>query len=452
MISRLTKGTVKDRPFTIVIVGRPNVGKSTLFNRLIGRRRSITDPFPGVTRDAVEEEFTVDNLHVLLIDTGGFKIEKEKLDRLVVAKSIESIKESDLILFLVDVNELNGEDYHFMELLRKYENKVILVANKADNEKREYQSMELYSLGFKKMIPVSAAHGRNIDKLRSAIVNAAVLTVETEKTETPPTEPETKIIRIAILGKPNTGKSTLLNYLLGEEKAIVSDIPGTTRDTINGYFKFKSSDFKVVDTAGIRKKNKVNNSVEYYSVNRAIKTISESDIVYLLIDAEEGLTDQDKKIASLVIKKGSGIILVLNKWDRIKKVKNQLQAVKDRVRFLFPILGFAPLVATTALDGEGVDNLLDVSLRVWRQLNRRIDTARLNDAVSKWVKEYPIPVRGKNIKLRYATQVEANPVKFIFFVNNKSGYPPRYSKYLENRIRRDLGFANVPVHLEIRQN
>jgi len=442
----------KDKPFTIAIVGRPNVGKSTLFNRLIGRRRSITDPFPGVTRDAVEEEFTIDNLNALLIDTGGFKLDREGLDDLVIAKSIKSIEESDLILFLVDVNELNGEDYQFIELLRKYNNKVILVANKADNENREYLSMELYGLGFREMIPISAVHGRNIDNLRTAILNAVSLSEEIGKSAAPSARSETKTIRIAILGKPNTGKSTLLNYLLDEEKAIVSDIPGTTRDTINGYFKYKSSAFKVVDTAGIRRKNKVKDSVEYYSVNRAIKTISESDIVYLLIDAEEGLTEQDKKIASLVIKKGSGIVLVLNKWDRVKKVTNQLQAVKDRVRFLFPVLEFAPLVATTALNGEGVNNLLDVSLKVWKQLNRRVDTARLNDAVSKWLAEYPIPVRGKNIKLRYGTQVDTNPVKFIFFVNNKSGYPSRYSRYLENRIRKDLGFSNVPIHLEIRQN
>ena len=448
MISKHTK----DKPFTIAIVGRPNVGKSTLFNRLIGRRRSITDPFPGVTRDAVEEEFTIDNFNALLIDTGGFKLDREGLDDLVIAKSIKSIEESDLILFLVDVNELTGEDYEFIELLRKYNNKVILVANKADNEKREYLSMELYGLGFKEMIPVSAVHGRNIDTLRKAILNAANSSEEIGKSAAPSARPDTETIGIAILGKPNTGKSTLLNYLLDEEKAIVSDIPGTTRDTINGYFKYKSFAFKVVDTAGIRRKSKVKDSVEYYSVNRAIKTISESDIVYLLIDAEEGLTEQDKKIASLVIKKGSGIILVLNKWDRIKKVTNRLQAVKDRVRFLFPVLEFAPLVATTALNGEGLDNLLDVSLKIWRQLNRRVDTAPLNDAVSKWLAEYPIPVRGKNVKIRYATQIEVNPVRFIFFVNNKSGYPSRYSRYLENRIRKDLGFSNVPIHLEIRQN
>ncbi len=441
---------IKKRPFTVAIVGRPNVGKSTLFNRLIGRRRSITDPFPGVTRDTVEEEFTIDGRNILLIDTGGFKLEREELDDLVVEKSLKAAAESDLILLLVDINEINGEDYQFIEFLRKYEDKVVLVANKADNEKKEFSAWELYSFGFKEVIPVSAIHGKNMDKINSVIFNAADRTGSNVEYDT--ASSDVKIIRVAILGKPNTGKSTLLNYLLGEERSIVSDIPGTTRDTINGIFNYKTFTFEVVDTAGIRKKSKVKDSVEYYSVNRAIKTIERSDIVYLLIDSVEGLTEQDKKIASLVIKKGSGIILVLNKWDRVKKVSNQLRAVTDRVRFLFPVLHFAPLAATSAINGEGVEHLLDISLKVWDQLNKRVDTAQFNQALQKWLTEYQLPVRGKNIKIRYATQVEINPVKFVFFVNNMRGYPSRYTRYIENKIRKVFGFSLIPIHIDLRQN
>jgi len=438
----------------VAIIGRPNVGKSTLFNRLVGRRRAITDPTPGVTRDVIEEVLRLENYDFLLIDTGGYKVEREGLDHYVVDRSLRVIRDSDILLLLVDVNELTGEDYTFLDELRPYEKKVILVVNKVDNEKRSQMVWDFYALGFDTVIPISAAHGRNIDSLKREIVSSFErLTGEgVSYGEESEGFDDNDVINIAILGKPNTGKSTLLNRLIGEDRAIVSEIPGTTRDTIDGFFSFSDRRFRVVDTAGIRRKKKIDDNVEYYSVNRAIKTIEESDVVFLMIDSEEGLSEQDKKIANLVVRRGRGIILVLNKWDKLEDIPNRLQAVKDRVRFLFPLLDFAPLLNISALKGDGLKKLLNTTLRLYRQLNRRIETSFLNEKLREWLEEYPLPVRGKNVKIRYATQVSVNPIKFVFFVNNKRGFPTVYKRYLENKIRRDLGFSLVPFELEVKQS
>ncbi len=439
----------------IAVIGRPNVGKSTLFNRLIGKRRAITDPTPGVTRDAIEEIVHLGEYDFLLIDTGGYKVDREGLDNYVVDRSLRVIKESDILLLLVDVNELTGEDYIFLDELRPYREKVILVVNKVDNEKRSQMVWDYYSLGFDRVIPVSAVHGRNVSRLTDEILSIfkRVSGKGNGGKEEIEVESEGNIaVNIAILGKPNTGKSTLLNRLVGEDRAIVSETPGTTRDTIDGFFSFSNRRFRVVDTAGIRRKKKIEDDVEYYSVNRAIKTIDESDVVFLMIDSEEGLSEQDKKIANLVVKKGRGIVLVLNKWDKLENIPNRLQAVKDRVRFLFPHLDFAPLLNISALRGEGIKKLLNTALRVYGQLNRRIETPLLNEKLKEWTEEYPLPVRGKNVKIRYAVQVSINPIKFVFFVNRKRGFPSVYKRYLENKIRKELGFSLVPFELEIRQS
>ncbi len=334
------------------------------------------------------------------------------------------------------------------------DSELILVVNKVDSPKQETALLEFYELGLSGLVGVAAEHNRNIDALKNIIYKAAqksnFLTVAgAQSDKIVSSEPE--IIRLAILGKPNTGKSTLLNLILAEEKAIVSEIPGTTRDTISGRFVFKQQDFRILDTAGIRRKRKINDNVEYYSVNRAIKSIRESDVVYLLIESPEGLTDQDKKIAAQVVKKGRGIILVLNKWDLMDDIPNQFQAVKDRSRFFFPIVDFAPILPLSALKGEGLPSLLNTTLQVYRQLTRRVDTALLNRHLKKWMDRFSLPVRGKNIKIRYATQAGVNPVKFIFFVNHLKGFPNRYSQFLKNRIQEDLGFDKIPVIVEFRE-
>ncbi|MBN1799120.1 MAG: ribosome biogenesis GTPase Der [Spirochaetales bacterium] len=429
----------------IAILGRPNVGKSTLFNRLVGKRRAITDATPGVTRDAVEKVCILDGIKVLLIDTGGFTLTKDDLNQQVVKKSLQMVKNADVALLLCDAHETTGEDLSFVELLRPFTEKIILVVNKVDDPIHDVYVYDKYKWGFKTIVGISAEHGRNMETLKKQILSL----IDTEKADR--SEVHEQEIKLSILGKPNTGKSTLLNKFLGEEKAIVSEVPGTTRDVIEGRFIYKDKLFRVLDTAGIRRKKKVKEAVEYYSVNRAIGSIEESDVVCMLVDAEQGLTEQDKKICMLVIKKGKGLILALNKWDLLKKVPNQLQAYTDRIRFLFPVMDFLPVLPLSAKQESGIDSLLQTVIKVWNSLNRRVETALLNKYVGEWTSTYPIPGKKGRMKIRYATQVSVNPLRFVFFLNSLQGYPQSYTQYLKNRIRKDLGFPNVPLIIELKK-
>jgi GTP-binding protein len=411
--------------FQVAILGRANVGKSTLFNRLLGKRRAITHATPGVTRDAVEGRIRIQDLEVNLLDTGGYSREPGIIEKRVADKVNSIAGECDLILLLVEAGGLSGEDLDFLQRLRRYEEKLILVVNKVDGEKQDLNLGEFHSLGFQRLIPVPGVEKR---------------------------------IRLVILGKPNTGKSTLLNHFLQTEKSLVTEIPGTTRDPVEGLFRYRGYDLEVLDTAGIRRKNKVREAVEYYSVNRSIKSIEEADVVLLVIDAVEGISDQDKKIAALAARRGRGIILVLNKWDRLVEGKNGAEAqrqwreMRDRTRFLFPTLGFAPVLRISALSGWGTGRLLEMVLMVFGQLNSKVATPKLNQLLKTWIGEYALPVRGRNVKIRYATQTGVNPVRFLFFVNDLKGYPRRYNQYLIGRIRRDLGFDRIPLFIDVRES
>ena len=307
----------------ISIIGRPNVGKSTLFNRLIGKRRAITDPTPGVTRDPIPERWLLGNHPVTLVDSGGVKLDQEGLDFAVTEKSMSLLKVSDVIVFLMDVMEITAEDQMLLESLRPYSDKVVLAVNKVDDPSREDHVWNYFSYGFQRVVGISAAHGLGIEELEDSILGM----LDLERTEEIPDEPET--IKLAILGKPNTGKSTLTNLLTGRDISIVSEIAGTTRDVMQGTFVYKGTEYTVLDTAGIRRKSKVEEDVEYYSVNRAIKTIDDADAVLLMIDVNEGLAEQDKTIAQLIVRRGKGIVLVLNKSDALYGPKNQLLAIKD---------------------------------------------------------------------------------------------------------------------------
>lgn len=430
----------------ISIIGRPNVGKSTLFNRLIGKRRAITDPTPGVTRDPIPERWLLGNHPVTLVDSGGVKLDMEGLDFAVTEKSMSLLDVSDAIVFLMDVMEITAEDHMLLEALRPYCDKVVLAVNKVDDPSREDLVWNYFAHGFQRVVGISAAHGLGIEELEDTLLGM----LDMERTEEIPEEPET--IKLAILGKPNTGKSTLTNLLTGRDISIVSDIAGTTRDVMQGTFVYKGTEYTVLDTAGIRRKSKVEEDVEYYSVNRAIKTIDEADVVLLMIDVKEGLADQDKKIAQLIVRRGKGILLVLNKIDALNGPVNQLEAIKDRVRFLFPILSFAPLVPISALEGRDIGKLLDTVWQVWRQLNKRIDTSDLNNALSRWTAENE-PPRGPqgHYKVQYGTQVSVTPVRFLFFVNRISGFPETYESYLKNCIRSEFGFSYVPIEISLRE-
>ncbi len=433
----------------VVVVGRPNVGKSTLFNRFLRERKAITDPTPGVTRDPIESQCIIGNRQVLLIDTGGFKLERDdEFDELVSLKSIEMIGQADLILFLMDVNEITPEDEAFIELLRKYEEKVLVVANKVDTIEKENDIWNIYSYGFTSVIGISAEHNRNIYELEDAIISRLeFVNIEGRLL------PDNPDIKITILGKPNAGKSTLSNALTKSANSIVSEIAGTTRDVVQGRFEYDNYEIQILDTAGIRRKSKVVEDVEYYSVNRAIKSIEDSDIVYLLIDVEEGLTDQDKKIASQIIKHGKGVILVLNKWDLMKELGNDFNAVKDRVQFLFPILSFAPILNISALKKRGFRELLQTTIEIHKELEKRVETNQLNEALVEWQDFNPPPkVGGKNIKCRYLTQVSVAPLKFVMFVNKATNFPEFYQRYILNQIRKEFGFKNVPITLDIKES
>ena len=448
-----------EKPLPLVaLAGRPNVGKSTLFNRLLHKRRSITDPTPGVTRDPVIMNTVILGKPLRLADTGGFKLDRNRdtpegeLERIVVERALEILREADLVILLFEAGELTLEDEEFINVLRPYREKLIAVVNKTEGGRREAESWNLLSYGFDKILMISAEHGDNIANLEEAIAGR-IRCNEADTAPEEPAEPAQAPVRIALLGKPNTGKSTLSNRLTSSSASIVSDIPGTTRDVVEGSFVWKNRNFMVLDTAGIRRKSRVNENIEYYSVNRAIKSIDEADIVFLVIDAQEGFADQDKKIAALAHDKGRGLILVLNKWDTMPDVKNAFEAVRDRIHFFFGQMEYAPIIALSALDGKGIDELLNTSLRMYNQLNRQIETATLNQALEKWLTEYPPPSGPQTrFKIRYAVQKGANPVRFVFFASRSGAVTEPYIAYLRNRIRRDLGFSLVPLDIEIRSS
>ncbi|MBK5200389.1 MAG: ribosome biogenesis GTPase Der [Spirochaetaceae bacterium] len=430
----------------VTIIGRPNVGKSTLFNRLIGKRLAITDPTPGVTRDPIPQRCLIGNHFITLIDSGGVKQELEGLDELVTKKSLSLIAKSDIVLFMLDCMEITAEDEILIKYLRPYTDRVLLVVNKIDTPAREDLLWDYYKFGYQRVIGISAEHGNNIGELEDTLLGL----LELEQLDEPEEEPET--VKIAILGKPNTGKSTLTNLLVGDEVSIVSEIAGTTRDVVRGAFSFKGTDFTVLDTAGIRRKSRVGEDVEYYSVNRAIKTIDEADVVVLMIDSGIGLSDQDKKIANLIVRRGKGIVMVINKIDELEGLENEVNAIKDKIRFFFPILSFAPICAISALEGQGISAMLTTVWGVWKQLNKRIGTSNINDALKDWTESFT-PPRGSlgHFKVMYGTQVSITPVRFLFFVNRIKDFPEIYEKYLKNCIRKDLGFANIPIEISLRE-
>lgn len=435
----------------VVIAGRPNVGKSTLFNNFVGRRQAIVAPTPGVTRDPVEAQAFIAGKPVQLMDTGGFKLDRDigtmeaVMDELVVEKTLAMLKKADLILLLLEAGIVTGEDEEFIALLRPYWNKVIAAVNKCEGGRDESVAWNYLQYGFKTVLFISAEHGDHIPELQQEIVSRLDFSrvQEVAAADCP--------IRIAILGKPNTGKSTLSNRLTHTEHSIVSDYAGTTRDVVEGAFTYGGRNFAVVDTAGIRRKARVKADVEYYSVNRAIKTLDECDIVFLMIDAQDGLAEQDKKICSLAYERGRGIIFVLNKWDTQEQGRKAFRETADYTRTMFGQMNWAPILPLSALKGEGIKDLLNTAIALHGQLTRRVETAALNNALKDWLLRYPPPAsKVARFKIRYMTQTGTNPVSFVIFATSPDKVPERYVAYLKNRIREDLGFDQIPVRLELK--
>lgn len=436
----------------IVIAGRPNVGKSTLFNALTRTHRAITDPTPGVTRDPVEGTCFLDGKPVHLMDTGGYKLTRDstsresEMDDLVVAKTVEMLQKADRILLLLDATESTAEDEELIHHLRGYGDKLVVAVNKTEGGKNEALAYNYLQYGFKTLLLISALHGDNIHELEKALVHNLNFSRVTEGGS------EERPIRIAILGKPNTGKSTLSNTLTHTQASIVSDYAGTTRDVVEGSFHYNGRDIQILDTAGIRRKSRVNENVEYYSVNRAIKTLDECDIAFIMIDAKEGLSDQDKKITSLAFERGRGVIFVLNKWDTVEDQSNKaFKKTKEYIHTMFGQMNWAPIVAISALQKDGIKNLMNTALTLYEQLNRKIETAALNLALRDWLFKYPPPAtKAIHFKVRYITQTSVNPVNFLIFATRPDNVPPSYVTYLKNRIREDLGFDQIPVQIEMK--
>lgn len=435
----------------LVIAGRPNVGKSTLFNRFMQRRLAIVDPTPGVTRDPVEGTAIINGKPVHLMDTGGYKLTRDVgtmeavLDDLVVERSLEMIKKADLILLLLDAGLVTGEDEEFIQELRPYWNKVVAAVNKTEGGRNESTAWNFARFGFKKMFFISAQHGDNISELAEYLTSRMDFSKVKEVSAEQP-------IRIAIMGKPNTGKSTLSNRLTHSNASIVSNYAGTTRDTVEGVFEYGGKKFQVLDTAGIRRKAKVHENVEYYSVNRAIKTLDRCDVVFLMIDAMEGLAEQDKKICSLAFERGRGIIFVLNKWDlKEDQSKKVIRDTKKWINIMFGQMEFAPILTLSALEGTGIKALLNECIELYGQLNHKIPTTSLNMALKDWLFKYPPPAsKTAHFKIRYMTQKSVNPVSFLIFATRPEVVPETYVTYLKNRIREDLGFDKIPVQLEMK--
>lgn len=433
----------------IVIAGRPNVGKSTLFNRLVGKRRSITDKTAGVTRDLIEETVLIKDKPVRLMDSGGFKLSRSKneseavLTKLTIEKTLQSLEMADRILLLLDATSHTAEDDEFVQYLRRYWNKIIVAVNKTEGGRGEAEGYNYLKLGVARIHFISAEHGDNMDELLDALVDGLDFSKVCE------TDDE-DVIRLTIVGKPNTGKSTLSNFLTKSSASIVSDIAGTTRDIVRGEFSHKGKKFILQDTAGIRKKSKVNEDIEYYSVVRAIKSLDNADVVLHLIDADSGLTDQDKKICVQAVNRGLPVIFVINKWDTVDAQKGTFKNYERNIKVMFGKMEYAPVCAISAIDGTGVNNMLNIVLQAFKQYTTQVETSALNLALKDWLASYPPP--GNKFTFKYLVQTGTRPVRFLIFTNKVHNVTEQYMRYLQNKIRTDLGFSLIPVQLTVRSN
>jgi len=431
----------------VSIVGRPNVGKSTLFNRLIGKRKAIVHDDYGVTRDRHYGETFWNGRDFTVIDTGGYLPNEMNVMVVGIREQVHiALEESDVILFVVDVTDgVNTLDKSVAELLRHQEKPVLLVSNKADNEERRFNSTEFYELGFEYLFPVSSINGTGTGELLDKLVE--LLPEETEP------EPESDIPKLAFVGRPNVGKSSLFNALLDDERAIVTDIAGTTRDSINSNLNYNEKDYLLVDTAGLRKRTKVKENIEFYSTIRTDRAIRECDIAILLVDAMQGFDAQDKRVIREAEKFNKGLIIVLNKWDLVpEKDTNTVRDFEEYIYTSVPQLSYVPIVTISAMNKTRIHKVIDLADHVIAERAKEISTSDFNDFIDKMLGEKPLPMkRGRQLKITYATQVKSNPPVFKFFMNSPHDLPPNYRRYIENKIRERFGFVGVPITMVFRQ-
>ncbi len=428
----------------VAVVGRPNVGKSTLFNRLVGKRLAITHEVPGTTRDRLYAEAEWGGVSFILVDTGGLEVETSKLMAQVRAQAQIAIAEADVILFLVDVKDgLTAGDEEVAQVLRRTAKPVLLAVNKADNKALREAAVEFYALGLGELYPVSALHGTGTGDLLDQVVSAFPVEEEEE-------EPEA--IKIAIVGRPNVGKSSLLNRILGQERSIVHDVPGTTRDAIDTQLDWEGEPVVLIDTAGIRRKGRIQRGVEKYSVLRALRAIDRADVVLLLIDAVEGATAQDAHIAGYILEEAKSVVVVINKWDLVEKDTYTMQIYLEHVYTVLRFLDYVPVLFASALTGQRVDQVLPTALRVQGARLIRIATAELNRILQEATARHSPPSKaGKRLKFYYVTQAAVDPPTFVFFVNDPHLVHFSYERYLENRLREHYGFLGTPLRLSFRK-
>lgn len=441
--------------FRVAIIGRPNVGKSSLFNRIIGKRKAIVEDIPGVTRDRIVAKAEWRGVPFELVDTGGYLEKDEDKFAPYLRKQIEKELElSELFIFVVDGKEgLTEADREIARILHKTKKPVIVAVNKIDNPEQEEKIYEFYELGFEKVIPVSSIQKIGVAELLDEVIkHIPEYEVEASKDEIKEEEKNKKeIIKVAIVGKPNAGKSSLLNAILGEERAVVSNIPGTTRDVVDTLFEWNGQKFLFLDTAGLRKKSKVDYGIEFFSVGRTLEAIKKADVIIHVIDAQEGATEQDTKIAHLIQKYYKPAIIVINKVDTLPQKKEVLNRVKKQVRERLYFLPYAPILFVSATQRKGIKQLLQEIVEVYQQAWKRVGTGQLNRAIKQITSlRHPPSYRGKPLKIYYATQLEGKPPCFLLFVNYPEGFKEHYVKFLENNLRQILEFEKAPIKLIFR--
>lgn len=441
---------VKNLPI-VAIIGRPNVGKSSLINRIIKKREAIVHGTPGVTRDRKYFTAVWNNKPFKLIDTGGIYTDEINSEKIIFQKEIEAqveqaVREADVIIFLVDGMEgSHPYEHNIAKMLRPLQKKIVVAVNKIDIVEKTNEANDFYQLGFSKIIPISALHGLGVGDLLDYVVEE--LPSKKPNKQTDSVQP----IKVAIVGRPNAGKSSLLNSLLNEPRVIVSPTAGTTRDSVSEEILREGRHFIFVDTAGIRKKAKVNDDVEYYSVNRAIKAIEEADICILVIDAQYGIEQQDKKIAEIIQQNGKGCILAINKWDLVKKDTTTLDRFTDFIRRQIAYLSYAPLVFISALTKQRVPNIYKETTAIFDSYSRNIETAKFNKALAYIVSANPPKMyKGKQLKIYYGTQIKNSPPTFLLFVNNMKFMQKNYLTYLEKQLREALALYGTPLRFVFR--
>src|SRR5690625_3034949 len=429
----------------VAIVGRPNVGKSTIFNRLVGERISIVEDTPGVTRDRIYAEAEWLHTHFNVIDTGGIEISDEPLMEKVRHQAEIAIDEADVIIFVVSgVDGITSTDEEVAKMLYKSKKPVVLAVNKIDHPERRELVYEFYALGFDTPYPISGTHGIGIGDLLDEVVQHFPDYDEVEKDD--------ETIYFSVIGRPNVGKSSLVNAILNEERVIVSDKEGTTRDAIDTFIHKDDQDYVIIDTAGIRKKGRVYESTEKYSVLRALKAIDRSDVAVVVLDAETGIREQDKTIAGYAHDAGRGIVIVVNKWDTVDSEEMSMQQFENNIREQFQFLSFAPIVFLSAKTKRRLQRLIPVVKLVSENHSKRIATNVLNDVIMDALAVHPIPtIKGKRLKVFYVTQVAVKPPTFVVFVNNPDLMHFTFKRFLENQIREAFGFSGTPIHIVARK-